>query len=310
MNMANSEPFEEAIEQRLANLIGGHLAPGEAQEVLSLIARDDQVRRRLDEMLSFQAAVRQAYGYDRAESPIRKSLPTLLAALRSQEIPAAVAAAVPRRLAAHRPARRVLRVLAYAAALAMAAVSIFMAVSARNETRATREQLARLFETTAVPKVSDAERQQFRRLWTEVADGADGPQPWVVLSDGGGQFGYLPAAAGRAPDERLVLIRCFVVSAQAERVETVSLLLPARRGQRLAIPDVGRLLGRSLACEVTMDNDQAAVSLTVGQGTGPAAAVRGNVGFGQRGGEIGQFSVGGEPLRVFAQAIPLGATAG
>jgi hypothetical protein len=45
----------------------------------------------------------------------------------------------------------------------------------------------------------------------------------------------------------------------------------------------------------------------VGKGSADAVGVRGRVGFGDRSVEIGEFLLGGKPMRIVVQAVPLGA---
>jgi hypothetical protein len=56
-----------------------------------------------------------------------------------------------------------------------------------------------------------------------------------------------------------------------------------------------------------MGADSATVGLTVGTGSADAVGVRGRVGFGDRSVEIGEFLLGGKPMRIVVQAVPLGA---
>jgi hypothetical protein len=308
--MTDPSQLDERLEERLAGLIGGHLPPAEAQEVLSLVAHDDHVRRRLGEMLSLQAAMRQAYGYDQAEPHLEKSLAALLVTLKQTPSVGAKPPTAPRPRTIRRFMRRLVLGLSSAAAITMIAVSLYLAQQARQEAHQAQARLDQLFGSTAIPRITETERQQYRRIWSEVADGGDSPEPWIMLSNGGGRFGYLPASPAKSPDERLILVRCFVVSASAERVESVSLLVPARPGLRLSLPEVGQLLGQPLACEITTDARNAGVSLTVKGNSADGTAVAGRVGYGDQGAEIGQFNLHGEPLRVFVQALPLGSAAG
>jgi len=333
-------PEQADLEERLTALANGDLPPDEAREVLALVARDEGASRLLGEILAVQGAARRAYGYDIDESTIASSRTRLLESLaappaqdESVPSPDAPLAINPRRAAAARLRKgdaplhqgkarllpRMRRALPYAAAAAVVAVSLGLALTAHLDKRRAELQLAEVRassampapgESAALPAISEAQRREYRRIWTEVADSPGGPQPWVALSDGGGQFGYLPVSTEQGPSERLLLVRCIVLSAASEQVECVTLLVPARQGLRLALPDVGRLLGRPVACEIATGNRQASVSLTVGSDSPDAVGVSGRVNFGERSVEIGRFTVNGGPLRVIVQVVPLDGTVG
>jgi hypothetical protein len=159
----------------------------------------------------------------------------------------------------------------------------------------------------ALPQVAAAEMNSYRRLWGQLAEPA-GSAPWVLLSNGGGEFGYLPGVSGGSAGQ-LILLRCFVLGADGRTVEKVNLLLPARRAVRLLLPEAGRLAGEPLRCEVSTEGRWASFGVTVGDD--PAAAgVQGRVRIGDRPAEIGQFKIDGRELRVVLQAVPLGADLG
>jgi hypothetical protein len=305
--MADHDP--ENLEERLAALVSGDLAPEEAREVLLLVTHDAEARQLLGEMLDLQAAARRAYGFDQAVPRMRESLAQLLGSLRSMQMPPSAMPPAPRTTHG-RPTGRLLRVTACAAAALLFVAAVGLAIKGHYDGLAAQQQLARLREAKAMPEISQAELQQYRRIWSEVSDGAERARPWVTLSSGGGQFGYLPTSTGPASDVRLLLIRCVVLSAGSERVESLTLLVPARRGVPLNLPEVGRLLGRPLACEITAGDHQASVGLTVGEDSAEAVGIRGHVAFGQRSVEIGRFTLDGGPLRVVVQAVPLDGTVG
>ena len=192
-------------------------------------------------------------------------------------------------------------------AAAMIVVSLYVAISAHIQSRAIQAQLDRLVESAALPQVTEAERAGYSRIWSEVAGPAGRPKPWILLSNGGGEFGYLPASLGGGADEGLILVRCLIVTAEGKQVQCVNLLVPARRDLRLSLPEVGRLAGLPVACDLAMEEGGAAVGLTVGENSADAVGVRGRVGFGNRSTEIGQFRINGRPMRVVVQAVPLGA---
>jgi len=289
--------------ERLQSLLSGSLSPAEMRQVLALVARDDCARRLLGEMLAFERTIRAAYGYDRTEEKMKDSLASLLASLGAGGIPAERE----RVRAARRPAFRMRRVLGALAASVVVAASLYVAISSHLQNRSMQTQLNQVLDSAALPKVTEVERAGYSRIWSEVAQAAGGPKPWILLSNGAGEFGYLPSPTEGAGEERLVLVRCLVTTGDDGRAQTINLLVPARRNLRLSLPGVAHLAGQPVACDVAMYADSAAVGLTVGKGPFDTVGVRGRVGFGNQSVEIGELRIGGKPMRVVVQAVPLGA---
>jgi len=289
--------------ERLQALLSGSLSPSDMRQVLALVARDDGARRLLGEMLAFERTVRAAYGYDRTEEKMKDSLASLLASLGAGEIPPER----DRAGAARRPAFRMRRVLGALAASVVVAASLYAAISSHLQNRSMRTPLNPVLDSAAMPKVTEAERAGYSRIWSEVAQAARGPKPWILLSNGGGEFGYLPSPSAGAAEERLLLVRCLVTTGDDGRVQTINLLVPARRNLRLSLPEIAHLAGQPVACDIALCADSATVGLTVGKGSADAVGVRGRVGFGDRSVEIGEFLLGGKPMRIVVQAVPLGA---
>jgi hypothetical protein len=324
--MVEREPNDVA--EALHGLLNGRPSPDERRRVLWLVAGDEAARDLLRRMLVLERQARAAYGLDRAETQMRESLASLLASLRSGTAAGAAGnpplpAGAPPRAASpgqggsvqaeaasgRRTGRTTLRFrrafLPLAAAVAVAA-SVVVAVVTHVENERMRDQLARFLQTAAAPPlVTPAECAGYRRIWSEVASTAGGPEPWILLSDGGGEFGYLPATAETGRDGRLLLVRCVVLTADNRPAETVNLLVPAGRDLRLTLPEVGELAGLPVACDIAAHDGWAAVGLTVGSNTAEAVGVRGRVGFGDRSVEIGQFRLNDRPMRVIVQAVPL-----
>ena len=300
--MTHDDTSHADAAERLQALLSGSLSPSDMRQVLALVARDDGARRLLGEMLAFERTVRAAYGYDRTEEKMKDSLASLLASLGAGEIPPER----DRAGAARRPAFRMRRVLGALAASVVVAASLYAAISSHLQNRSMRTPLNPVLDSAAMPKVTEAERAGYSRIWSEVAQAARGPKPWILLSNGGGEFGYLPSPSAGAAEERLLLVRCLVTAGDDGRVQTINLLVPARRNLRLSLPEIAHL-GRRLACDIAMYADSATVGLTVGKGSADAVGVRGRVGFGDRSVEIGEFLLGGKPMRIVVQAVPLGA---
>jgi anti-sigma factor RsiW len=301
--MTQDDTHHADAAERLQALLSGSLSPAEMRRVLALVARDDGARRLLDEMLALERTVRAAYGYDRTEEKMKDSLASLLASLGAGGIPAAWDPAG----AARRPAFRMRWVLGALAASVVVAASLYVAISTHLLNRSMRGQLNPVLNSAALPKVTETEKAGYSRIWSEVAQAASGPTPWILLSNGGGEFGYLPSPSAGAGEERLLLVRCLVTPGDDGRVQTINLLVPARRNLRLSLPEIAHLAGQPVACDIAMYADSATVGLTVGKGSADAVGVRGRVGFGDRSVEIGEFLLGGRPMRIVVQAVPLGA---
>ncbi|MCX5654981.1 MAG: hypothetical protein NTY65_10080 [Planctomycetota bacterium] len=301
--MTQDDTHHADTAERLQALLSGSLSPAEMRHVLAMVARDDGARRMLDEMLALERTVRAAYGYDRTEEKMRDSLASLLASLRAGGIPAEKE----RLRASRRPAFRVRRVLGSLAASVVVAASLYAAISSHLLNRSMQTQLSQVPGSAALPKVTETERAGYSRIWSEIAQAASGPKPWILLSNGGGEFGYLPSPSAGAGEERLLLVRCLVTTGDDGRVQTINLLVPARRNLRLSLPGITHLAGQPVACDIAMYADSATVGLTVGKGLADAVGVRGRVGFGNQSVEIGEFLLGGKPMRVVVQAVPLGA---
>jgi len=298
-----TQPEQADLEERLQTLLAGDLTPEETRDLLACIVGDDAARERLREMLALQRQLRAAYGYDRAEPAMKRARAAFLRSLGGTG-PAAVGGLPASGTArAARPVYRRLHVVLSAAAAIVLAASAYLAVTAHLQNRAVEKYLGQTAEPPAVPPVTPAERDSYRRIWNEVARGATGPKPWVLLSDGGGEFGYLPAS-GEGAGERLLLVRCTVLTMQGGRVETVSLLVPARRGLPLALPDVGRVVGRPMACRLVAHEGWVSVGVTVGKDS-EAVGVQGRISLTNRAVEIGQLHLGGTPMRIVVEAVPL-----
>ncbi|MCX5683924.1 MAG: hypothetical protein NT049_09595, partial [Planctomycetota bacterium] len=222
--MTQDDTYQADMAERLQALLSGSLSPAEMRQVLARVARDGGARQMLDEMLALEHTVRAAYGYDRAEEKMRKSLASFLASAQAGEIPAEK----DRIRAARRPAFRLRRVLGALAASVVVAASLSAAISSHLLNRSMQAQLSQVLGSSALPKVTETERAEYSRIWSEVAQAAGGPKPWVLLSDGGGEFGYLAAQSAGAAEERLLLVRCLVTTGDDGRVQTINLLVPAR----------------------------------------------------------------------------------
>lgn len=287
------------LEGRIHALLCGELRPDETAEVLTAVAADEDARRVLREMLAVQRGARTAYGYAGAGAAMKAGLARLLAALPDQE-------AVPsgRGAAAGDPrARRTRWLPRVAAGLVVAASLAATALSLHYAWGLSRSGL-RVQETVWAARVTPRDQGRYRLLWDQVAGGAAERDPWILLSDGIGQFGYLSARARTAADEPLVLVRCLVMTLDGREVKTVNVLLPAGDA-RVSVPEIASLGGRPLACALVAEPGWATVGLEVGGERDVTAGVRGRVPVGEGPVEIGQFRLPGQRLRVVVQAVAL-----
>jgi hypothetical protein len=143
-----------------------------------------------------------------------------------------------------------------------------------------------------------------------VAEGATDGLPWVSFSGGEGEFGYLPAGPKGDGQERLVLVRCLLATVDGRVVKTINLLLPSRRSMQLSLPDIDRLAGRPVGCDVAIDQMHAAIGLRVGDESAGTAGVTGTVPIGKQPVEIGQLRINGQGLRVVVQVVGLNGAVG
>ncbi len=307
------------LEGRLHGLLGGDLSPAERRAALRRIIRDEAARRTLDEMLAVQERSREAFGYDRADEAMREPMERLSASLAPGEAPGEAPEEAPGEAPEEVPVaphptpsdrkrnagRRPWPVwLVRVAAASVIAASVFAAgVSWRNN-RLLREKMKELHAPVAVARVTPAERDGYRHIWENVAGGGEG-RPWILLSDGTGEFGYLPPAGTEADPSGLILIRCLLASLDGREVQTLNLLLPRRRIEGLSLPVIGRVAGEPIACDVSAGRGRAAIGLTVGEEAAEVSGIRGTAVIDGSPVEIGQMRLDGRRLRVVVHAVTL-----
>jgi hypothetical protein len=156
-----------------------------------------------------------------------------------------------------------------------------------------------------IPQLSEAEWRGLSRLWKEVAEGTGNSQPWVLMANNEGQFGYL-SAPPQVGAPRLLLVRCLLTTGDPAGAETLCLLVPARADLHLSLPQVGRLGGQSISCDVTTADNWTTVGLTLGTDSSKAIGIRGRVGTGGKPVEIGELHTSGGLLRVMVQDVTVG----
>lgn len=294
------EELQIAIESRIQELLSGQLGQTATAELLAMIGRDDDARRILAEMVALQRLGRRSFGYDLGGEVIPESLAATIDAMRTSAPPAFQ----PGRMRLHSLLGRIAWPMRIAA-LVVIAVSIYTAVMARHDSRLLRGQLARAEQVVTLPEPTIEELARLRRLWNQVSEGSGNSIPWVFLSNGTGQFAYLPANSSDADRKKLVLLRCVIVSSAGQSAMRMNLLLPARQAVRLAVPQAGMLADQPISVAVSATNKWAGLGLNVGSDSDGSTGVRGRVRIGGGAAEIGQFRLDGQKMKVFLQAMTL-----
>jgi len=287
------------LESRVQALLGGDLSREETDEILLRIAREDRARTVLRESIELRDRSRAAFGYARADEAMRASMAAVIASVERPE------RTVPARPWRGARALRAALVPLLVAVVLVGSASVYVAVLSHANNRMLRYQLAAIRASLEFPKITDAQRDGYRRIWASVSDDPNGPAPWVLLSEDGGQFGYLPRGSVRGPRHRLILVRFLMATPEGRQVGTVDFLVPAGRDLRLSVPQAGRLAGLPVSCEIATSDDWAAVGLSVGKRTAGGVGVRGRVSIGRQWREIGEFRLDGRRMRVAVQALPL-----
>jgi len=288
-------------------LLCGRCDDAERFALLKRIARDENLRGLLGEMIQTQELARAAYGYPGADQSLQLSLPAALADLSAGQEHREAAKPAPRRrlgLSAWR------RTFWPAAVGAVIAASVFLAIDVHRTNVLLREQFlaeGNRVEPILAGQIQPAEMQRLRDIWAEVADGGEASRTWIFMGGQSGEFGYVSGAKPTGTD-RPIVVRLILLSADGKVMEKSNLLLPRQAIGRLSLADAGRLWGMQLGLEVDSSDSRTRVALTVGQGGGgDSVGVSGKVRVGNGAEEIGWLRVAGKDLRVIIQAIPLSA---
>ncbi len=298
------------LQARIDALLAGRLGREETDEILLRIAREDGVREILRESIDLRDRSRAAFGYDGADEAMRDSMAAVIASLKPDRR-AGLAASVSRggaldRKRGVRPAPAVLA----AAAVMVTAVAVYLAVLSHRDNRMLRRELAEIRASLSFPDITRAEREGYRRIWSTIAEDGNGPAPWIVLSENGGEFGYLPETPGSSSRQCLILVRFLMATPDGRRVAAVNVLIPAGRDLRLSVPEAAQVAGLPVSCDIATNDDWAAVGLSVGKQKVGNVGVRGRVSVGRSWLEIGEFLLDGQRMRVAVQALPLEHTLG
>lgn len=290
------------MESRIQELLAGELSQAEMSELLAEIARNDDARRILSEMIELQRQSRRCFGYDVDDAATKTSLAGTIDAMRSTHISAGTTRG-------RRNACSLIRRFAWpmrVAAMVAIAISVFVAITARRDNRLLRGQLSGgSDQIVALPEPSDDELENIRQVWEKVSEGSGDYKPWVLLSNDGGEFAYMPTDKHTANEHGLILLRCVIVDPEKQIATRMNLLLPARQIVHLTIPDAGRLYDQPISMVISASNEWTGVGLKVGADSDSLSGVCGRVQVGNSTVEIGQFCIDGKKMRVFLQAMAL-----
>jgi hypothetical protein len=297
-----SEEQELELESRLHALLVGALDDADRREVLREVVANEAVRARLAEMIECQQQARRAVGCEGADAEMRAAMARTLARLSAGGAPDEGAG---RGVARPRYRRRGALGRWAAAAAAVALVAAGVLLLAYRGSPPLQESAREVRGAIPMPGPTAGEMVAYRRLWRRVRDPHSDESPWVLLGEERSEFGYLAGAAGTGHHERLLLVRCWVVSVDGRRLGQVNLLLPADRAVRLSLPEAGRLDGRVLGCDVATGRQWATVGLQVGDAPVETVRISGRAKVGVGPVELGRFQLEDRPLRVLLDVVPL-----
>jgi hypothetical protein len=289
-------------ERSIHALLCGRCDDAERLALLKRLARDEQLRGLLAEMIQTRELARAAYGYPPGDQSLELVIPKVIENLSGGGEPLDAAKAAPTRLGKSPWRRAIWRT----AAGAVIAASLFLAIDVHRTNVLLREQISAGGRTEPIPagQLQPAEMQRLRDIWAEIADAGEASRTWILMGGQSGEFGYVNGA-NPAGANRPIVVRLIIVSADGKVVEKSNLLLPRPSIGRLALADAGRLLGIPFGLEVDSSDSRTRVALTVGQGGGGSVGVSGKVRVGNGAEEIGWLRVAGKDLRVVIQALPL-----
>lgn len=302
------EEFADNLEMQIHDLLNGGLDEPDRVRLLERVAHDDRARQALCQAVELRREARAAFGYDQADALAKDALPRLKSALAAGKTTLATPPRAPARANRFRFLWRA-STLARVAAVVVVVASMYVAVVVNLANRELRANLSRSTEPAGLPGLTEGELADLRTVWNGLLDRSQDAQPWVLLSNGSGQFGYVPAGKDGADSERLVLVRCMLVNEANKSISEVNLLLPAQQDLRLSVPDAGKAGNRPINCDVWVAGRWAGLSLSVGDKAKEVSGLAGRANIGGKPVEIGQFLLDGSRLRVILQALPLTASA-
>lgn len=290
-----------SLEQDIHDFLCGQLPAERRYRLLRRLSMEESARQVAREMAQTQQASRAALGYDGADAEAASSLKQWRASQSANRSEPGAG-----RMTFFRAVRRADATgwLLRAAAMVVMAASVYVAVAMHHSNVLLSMQLSqrpRQTDAAGAMSLTAAELENYRTVWRQIVGQKERGNLWVMLSNGGGEFGYLAAEAG--PRGKQVALRCQILSAEGNVLERANLLLPMQAGH-LNIPEAGRLFGQPCRYEITSSAHWTGVALSVG-GLSERAGVSGRVRIGETPSQIGQFRLNGQELRLVVQAVPL-----
>lgn len=301
--MEANEKSQVELEQKIHSLLCGGLEEHEHQEALLLLARDAKARKILTEMLEVQKESRAAFGYDKV--PIWRLLHQNgldAAGVKAKLANRAAHADTGRRKKTFRRFRDITWVWRIAAMIVIA-VSTWVAITARRSSQSLQTQLTEIKQSIAAPamKLTAGDVARYRTIWSQISGGTEAKGTWVLLTNGGGEFGSIADPHAKATHGSVLLVQYWISDKTGRCVYTADILASDRKMMELKLPEAGSIAGRPASLTVSTADDRATVGLSIGgQRTLPAGVV-GQMLIGIEPQEVGRFVLDGESFRVFAR---------
>jgi hypothetical protein len=289
--MNGNSPLE--MQTRLQALLCGELPDSARLQLLEEIAQNAPMQSTLKQMIAQQKASRAAFGYDKVDEMIEARLPAAMAsAMQAAERQQS------RDVQKWRSARRI--VWRVAASIAVIC-SLGVALTAYHSGKNIRAQLADIRQQRSLPAVSLTANDlaRFRMLWQQVAQGSE---PWLLVSNGEGEFGNAQRSANAASvRDEVLLVSWRILTESGQQVYAAELLLTPGQPLQINLPSTSRIAGRTATVTVQANNGYAAVGLSLHDANQVPVGVAGEIPVDSAVHELGQFLVGRTVLRVYVQ---------
>jgi len=287
------EPF--ALEEQLHSLLCGALSADQRQELLGRLAREEEPRRLLAEMLEFERACRRSAGLDGAEARASRDWEALRGRLTNGP-----ERAVRRGSWAGRAALWT-GWWARAAAAVVVLACAYGAWSLYHGKGGGVDGGPRGSEAQLSTPLTAEELERFRTIWSQVAEGGG---TWVLVKEGSGQFGSIAPAPKSPKGGTVLLVQCRVVNDQGQLVYSADVLLPDEPSLKVRLPEAGLLAGQRAALAVTAVPGGTTVGLSVQDSLPAAVGVTGQAPLGSPS-EVGRFRLHDQDLRFLVRTQKL-----
>ena len=297
-------------ESRIHDLLAGRLAEWDRADLLRLIGRDDNARRLMLDMLTLQDQARQSVGLNVEPEAMQTYMARTLEALKGRAESTVTGAGLPSDSPVpSRPVRWFDWGVRIAALLLLGvcgwlAYMLTVAASRPVGQPPLAHEVVAHNGGVAMPALNVDDLATLRKIWDQVRQTGDAARPWVLLSNGVGEFGYLPAGGTENEKTGLILVRCVIVG-DGKPVTQIYFLLSGQQPAELLVPGGGRLGGQPLDVALVSSGNQVHVDLKACETTGIQAGLRGTAVQGRAAVDAGQFRFEGQMFRVLLQATPL-----